>query len=610
MCGIVGVWDPTLGPEARSALTKRLTDTLSHRGPDGHGLWADPSLPITLGHRRLAIQGLGAQGAQPMVHPQGGVLCWNGELFGALPLRRQLEADGEVFRGTSDTEILLRALGRFGLPDTLSRIDGQYALAWLHDGALWLARDPFGIRPLYYATAGVRLAFGSEQKALLPLPWVDRRPDEDALWRFLVLGRTDDLPGRTMLRHLAQLPAGHYARWDGEGLDIQRFFRATPRMTPRTTTVGIADLREELSTAVTSQLVSDVPIGATVSGGLDSSTVALYADRAHDRPPLHLFAFHDALAEVDERLYQRAVLDAAHQPKVVHWVSSSPAAFANDFDLYVHHQEEPYGDLSSYAEWCLARAARTAGVKVLLGGLGGDEAFAGYPAFLGPLFLDALGERDFSTLRTLLRVTGQVVPGSNATRTLLSAAHALLPARARHLVTALRAAAQARLSVRATATIGRNALHGWHGHDSAHSVTVGALRGALESWCVPRYMLHSDRMTLAAGVEGRVPLLAPRLVEAALSLPSALRVDGRGLKAGLRLAAEPVLPRVIFERAWKQGFHAPMGPYVAAVDERLHAGAREISHLLDEKLDWAHLTPVMRWRWGSLGNYLHWVADR
>jgi len=610
VCGLVGVWDPTLTLPARAQLVERLTDMLRHRGPDGQGLWADPHAPIALGHRRLAIQGLGTQGAQPMRHPGGGVLSWNGELFDALPLRRRLEADGAVFSGTSDTEILLHALGRFGLPEALSHLDGQYAIAWLDGGTLWLARDPFGIRPLYYATLGDKLAFASEQKALLPLPWIDRAPDENALWRYLVLGRTDDLSGTTMLRALHQLPAGHFARWDGTRLEVRRFFRVSARLTA----VGVHELRAGLEAAVTSQLVSDVPIGATVSGGLDSSTVTLLADRARDHArPLHLFAFHDARAEADERVYQQAVLERVGAPKELHWVSSTPAAFADGFDRYVHHQEEPYGDLSSYAEYCLAQAAATAGVKVLLGGLGGDEAFAGYPAFLGPLLLDALAERDFSTARTLLRVTGQVLPGAHATRTLVSAVYTLLPARARHLVTALRAAAHSRLSLGAAARVGRGSLLGWHPHDAldeSRSTTASALRGALESWCVPRYLLHSDRMTLAWGVEGRVPLLAPRLVSAALALPAALRVDELGLKAGLRLAARDVLPEVVYRRAWKQGFHAPLGPYVAAVDERLHAGAREVARRLDEKLDWAQLSPTMRWRWGALGNYLHWVNDR
>ncbi len=612
MCGLVGVWDATLTSAARRELVEKLTETLRHRGPDGHGLWADPALPIALGHRRLAIQGLGTQGAQPMHHPQGGVLSWNGELFDALPLRRRLEADGAVFTGTSDTEILLHALRRFGLPEALAHIDGQYAIAWLDGGALWLARDPFGIRPLYYAHASERLAFASEQKALLPLPWVDRTPDEAALWRYLVLGRTDDLPGQTMLRALHQLPAGHWARWDGKQLEVRRFFRVTPR----SGAVGVDEVRHQLEAAVSAQLVSDVPIGATVSGGLDSSTVTLLADRARDRTqPLHLFAFHDRLAEADERVYQEAVLQRVQAEKALHWVSSTPASFADGFDHYVHHQEEPYGDLSSYAEYCVARAAAAAGVKVLLGGLGGDEAFAGYPAFLGPLLLDALGEGDFSTARTLLRVTGRVLPGSEASRTLVSAVYTLLPARVRHVVTALRAAKHSRLSLRATIAIsafGSGGLSGWHRHDhtDGKSMTMGALRGALESWCVPRYMLHSDRMTLAFGVEGRVPLLAPKLVSAALALPTALRVDELGLKAGLRLAARDVLPDLVYQRAWKQGFHAPLGPYVAAVDERLHAGAREVAHRLDEKLDWAQLSPTMRWRWGALGNYLHWVADR
>src|SRR4051812_29706608 len=198
MCGIALLWDERTPAPERAKLAQRMADALRHRGPDGHGLWSSATSPISIAHRRLAIQGLGEQGAQPMVSADGRlVLSYNGELFGAAALRAELIRAGAAFHGGSDTETLLHALDRFGVPGTLSRIHGQFAFALWDTVAqrLYLARDRVGIRPLYYAAAGPRLAVASEQKALLLLDWVDRSPRPEAMLRFLILSRTDDIPG-------------------------------------------------------------------------------------------------------------------------------------------------------------------------------------------------------------------------------------------------------------------------------------------------------------------------------------------------------------------------------------------------------------------------------
>src|SRR5436309_2380858 len=186
MCGIVVLWDPLLDPAARLRAADGLAERLVHRGPDGHGAWSDPLAPIVLAHRRLAIQGLGVQGAQPMQAPEGSsVLIYNGELFDAVDLRRSLLDSGAVFRGNSDTEILLHALTRWGMPGALERVQGQFAFAWYvtRSRRLYLARDRVGIRPLYYARVGLRLAAASEQKALLGLDWVGRIASTEARLR-------------------------------------------------------------------------------------------------------------------------------------------------------------------------------------------------------------------------------------------------------------------------------------------------------------------------------------------------------------------------------------------------------------------------------------------
>jgi asparagine synthase (glutamine-hydrolysing) len=613
MCGIIGLWDPALPPSGREALARRMNATQAHRGPDGEGFWwpADGVAPLVLAHRRLAIRGLGEQGAQPM-RGATGTLSFNGELFGIEPLRAQLAAAGAAFRGTSDTEVLLHALERWGIAETLARIHGQFAFLWWsdRDRRLCFARDRVGIRPLYYTRSGDRLAVASEQKALLALPWLDPRPNRDAMLRFLAMGRTDDVPGETLLANVASLPPGHWAAFDGRDVVVTRYHRleTTP---PR---AGEPDLRRELDRAVGEQLVSDVPLGATVSGGLDSSTIVGLADRARlargDSTTLHLFAYHDARAEQDERRYQQAVLDAVRSPHEVHWVSSSPEALVADFEAYVDHQEEPYADLSSYAEYCLAGEARRQGVKVLLSGLGGDEVFVGYVSFFGPLLLDLLRQGDFGAFRQTIRVAPDVLgqPGAFA-RPLAAAAYHALPSRVRNGLSALRNARGAGLTARDALRGGADAWQSWHRHDG-DGTTNAALRGAIESWCIPRFLLHSDRMGLAHGVEGRVPLLDDGVIRTAFGIPSPARVGADGLKASLRGAVADVLPVAVRERRWKLGFHAPVAVYVAALDAPLRAGHALARDALGGGASFDELRPGARWAWGALGCYLAWARGR
>jgi asparagine synthase (glutamine-hydrolysing) len=612
MCGIVALWDEALPAAERRAVVDRMRDVLAHRGPDGAATWAasDGAPPLVLGHRRLAIRGLGPQGAQPMCGGSS-VLSFNGELFGVEGLARELASAGVRFRGTSDTEILLQALERWGLPAALERVRGQFAFLWwsARERRLYLARDRVGIRPLYWARAGARFAAASEQKALLLLPWVDATPSILAATRYLTMGRTDDLPEETMLVGIRSLPAAHWAVWDGRDLRVARYHRID-------TTPPVASpesLRLELDRAVEEQLVSDVPIGATVSGGLDSSTIVALADRARrrrgDATLLHLFAYHDARAEQDERTYQRAVIETVESPHEVHWVSSTPDALARGFARYVHHQEEPFADVSSYAEYCLAEEARASGVKVLLSGLGGDEAFVGYVSYFGPLVLDLVLRGDWAAARQVVQVAPDVLgrPGAYAFPVAAAAYHAL-PSRVRNAWSALRNARRAGLRLQDALRGGAEAWRAWHVHDG-RGPTNAALRGSIESWAIPRFLLHSDRMGLAHGVEGRVPLLDDGVIRSAFGTPPAARVGASGLKASLRRAVADVLPRAVLERRWKLGFHAPVAAYVEALDEPLREGHRESCTLLGGGPDWSGLAPAVRWSWGALGCYLRWVRE-
>jgi asparagine synthase (glutamine-hydrolysing) len=280
---------------------------------------------------------------------------------------------------------------------------------------------------------------------------------------------------------------------------------------------------------------------------------------------------------------------------------------AEGFERYVRHQEEPYADLSSYAEYCLAAEAQRSGVKVLLSGLGGDEVFVGYVSFFGPLLLDVLRQGEFGAARQLISVAPDVLGRRGAYAFPVAAAvyHAL-PAPLRNAWSALRNARVSGLGPSAALRTGAGAWRDWHRHDGSRP-TNAALRGAIESWCIPRFLLHSDRMGLAYGVEGRVPLLDDGVIRAAFAIPAGQRVGASGLKGSLRRAVADVLPASVLQRRWKLGFHAPVPIYVAALDEALRLGHRITCEILGDGPKWDALPAGVRWRWGALGSYLGWV---
>ncbi len=616
MCGLVALWDGALDARMRARTAAALSASLAHRGPDGSGVWSSELAPLTLAHRRLAIRDRSTAGAQPMLSSTGrSALVFTGELFAVERIREELASRGVAFHGVSDTEVLARALETWGVTRTLEQVRGQFAFAWFDEShrRLVLARDHVGIRPMYYAHVGERLVVASEQKAILACPWVSRGIDREGAVRFLAMGRTDDVPFATLVDGIRSLPAGHVATFDGRALSVSRYSRLAVAVAPS----SVSDVRAELERAVEEQLVGDVAIGSLVSGGVDSSVVTGLADRVRcrrgDTAPLHLFAYHDALAgpDGDERPYQAAALDGVVGPKEIHWVSGSPAELASTLSSYIEHQEEPYGDASSFAELCIARAARAVGVKVLLSGLGGDEAFLGYPSFLGPLFGDLIRAGAWHAAADVLRAVSDVRPGARHAEldVALGAAYHALPFRVRSALTAFRSARAASLGASKALGAAWDARRVAHRHDGTPH-TNGALRGAIESWSVPRFLLHSDRMTLACGVEGRVPLLDVGVLRAAFGTPLVERVGTTGLKAALRAAASDVLPRIVRERSWKLGFHVPLSRYTDALEDPLRAGHATTARLVGGLPEWESLDAGMRWRSGMLGAYVTWVTTR
>ena len=376
MCGICGkvYFDPQR--TVTRAELERMSQTLEHRGPDGEGIWTDGH--VGLAHRRLAIIDLRAVAGQPMSNEDGSIwLTFNGEIYNFRELRADLEARGHVFRTTSDTEVIVHAYEEYGR-DCLNRFRGMFAFAlWdTRTRTLFLARDRVGKKPLYYYRGHDRFVFGSEIKALLADPAVPREPDPVALDHYLAL---QYIPAPlTAFRGIRKLPAAHWLELRDGHLEIGRYWKL--RYTPKRTISmrdAVAELQWHLAEAVRLRLVSDVPLGAFLSGGVDSSAVVAHMAQALDSP-VRTFAVGFAEAAFDERPFARMVAErygTAHTELVVE------APVADILPRLVWHYDEPFGDASAVPSYAIAALTRQH-VTVVLNGDGGDENFAGYDRYI------------------------------------------------------------------------------------------------------------------------------------------------------------------------------------------------------------------------------------
>ena len=573
MCGIAGI--VVAADELVDAGEMRaLGLALRHRGPDDHGflswtrgcppkLGRQPDLGpgrIGLVHRRLSILDLSELGWQPMSSADGRLhIVYNGEVYNYIELRRELESDGHHFSSHSDTEVLLAAIASWGLSDAVVRFEGMFAFALLDTeaGTLTLARDPFGIKPLYYASERGRFMFASEIKALLALPWVTRQVDPKALLGYLAFGRTDEGEG-TMFAGVRQLPAGGVIVLDITGAPrIVSQWRSWEPTVSRTLPVSRAEaaglIRDAFFENVSRHLRSDVPVGSALSGGLDSSSIVVGMRRAAPDLELHAFSY---LAEDAALTEERWVRDAARAAAAtVHEVHVSPDALAQDVDNLIRSQDEPFGSTSIYAQFRIFKAAAEAGVRVMLDGQGADELLGGYASFLGPHVAGLVG-------------SGRVAAAVRLAWSSYGRADVTLREVARYVVAAsIPRAVKSRFSARAHA----DALPSWiaarwfeprlpslrvQAPDPGRDLRAHLARETQTSLLA--LLRYEDRNSMAFSVESRVPFLTTKFADLCLSLPGDYLIASDGTrKAVLRDAMRGIVPDSILQRRDKIGFRTP-----------------------------------------------------
>jgi asparagine synthase (glutamine-hydrolysing) len=558
MCGIAGFLDLD-GRAAEPALLRALAERLAHRGPDGHDEYVEG--PVALGHRRLAIIDL-ATGRQPMGNADGSTwLVCNGEIYNYRELRRELEAEGCVFRTQSDCETILHGYDRWGV-DVLQRLRGMFAFA-LWDGRrrqLLLARDRIGIKPMCYALDGKRVAFASELQALLPLPGLDLDVDMGALDKYLHL---QYIPApETIYRGIRKLPPGHFmvVGADGRTRGPERYWRFEWQPEEGYSEgEWLERLDAALADAVESHLVSDVPYGAFLSGGVDSGTVVAYAAQALQRP-LDTFTVGFDLQQFDER---PAAREASRLIGTRHHEQLVGLDALGLLPKLMRHYGEPFADSSAVCTWRVCEAARRS-VPMVLSGDGGDEIFAGYPYF--PKLVESFPPLQ-GRWRRLRRGAGNLLRRRGwlgAVPDLVDSWHGRTPwfdearrqqlwhAEFRHLLGATRE---------------------WNSAAFAPHRRLDVLSQCqqidIENYLPYSNLTKVDIASMAHGLEVRVPLLDHKLLETVARIPADLRLrrtaDGNGRWCGkylLKRAASRWLPWEYLNRS-KQGFSVPVGEWLA-----------------------------------------------
>jgi asparagine synthase (glutamine-hydrolysing) len=558
MCGIAG-WVDSAGIDP--AVMERALATLNRRGPDGSGVWMSPDRRVVLGHRRLAILDPSVRGEEPSVAPdRRSAFIHNGELYNFRDLRRDLESLGEVFVSESDGEAAHRLLRRDG-PASLARIEGMFALAlWNEDDrTLLLARDRIGIKPLYYVSLPAGFAFASEPKALLQLPDLAARLDPDALSDFLSYGYVPF--DRSIFSGIRKLPPAHRLVYDAgtRRLALERYWSLEP--------IAVRDdadeLRSRLDRAVTSHLVSDVPVGAFLSGGLDSTTVVSRAVARFDKPlPTFTVAYGDG--NLDDIRYARIAAETfrtVHREELLD-VGDLPSTLERAAEIY----DEPLYDSTALAVLELSRLSRES-VKVVLTGDGGDEIFGGYgwhetvmryEAMRGRLaFLDPLLSAAHRTLARPLLDFPLASRSAGSARLLAGN----FPDRYFPVRGFFTAAEQRRVLGRAP----EDAAWLFRKFDRPDLPLVQRLLSLdIHTYLPDNNLMLVDRSTMAVGLEARVPLLDRQLVEYAFSLPAGRLVRPGATKIAFREAIRPWLPEAILARS-KSGFSPPFKRWVGGV---------------------------------------------
>ncbi len=576
MCGIAGVWHNRLPSNEVPQIVRAMTDELRHRGPDAEGIWHDETLGLALGHRRLAIVDLSPSGAQPMRSASGRfTIVFNGEIYNFKRLRAELEATGAQFEGTSDTAVMLAAFEAWGITASVPRFHGMFAFAvWdQREQCLWLGRDRLGEKPLYITEVDDAIAFASELKALRQTPMFRSDVDPHAVFDVLKRGTTRGC--RTIYASVKKLLPGQLVKYWRVGTALRsqqiEYWSVTSAaavaknldLTFQTDENAIDALDQLLSSVVTDEMISDVALGAFLSGGVDSSLIVALMQRASSRP-VRTFTIGFNEATHDESPFARGV--AAHVGTEHTEVMLSARDALSLVPRLPEIFDEPFADSSQLPMLLVADVTRRS-VTVAISGDGGDELFGGYsqyaardglatlvgrvPRFAKSAIAGGLGFVPDAVLRSASKSTW--------TPNFRSRLHALLTSDSAALsYDALLAMIVSPEGVLARDQSSIVAHPSW---PSAPTFAESQMMFDLQTYLPDDILVKVDRSAMAYSLETRAPLLDHRVVEFALAQPLHRKIrNGRG-KYLLRALLVRYIPLSLIDRP-KRGFSIPLGDWL------------------------------------------------
>ncbi len=567
MCGFVGVLNGDRQKLADVRVTERLSECLRHRGPDDAGSYADG--PYAVSHRRLKIIDLTIKGRQPMQNAAGTIsIAYNGEVYNFLELKEKYAlAKRFFFRSRTDTEVLLYMYELLGI-DFVDELNGMFALAvWdSRQKSLYLIRDRFGIKPLFYTVIDDSVWFASEIKALLSVPEFDKKPCLEALHHYFSF---DYVPGEiTAFEGIKEVRPGSWLEYRcGDGLsrtDRQYWKPRYGSEVPKNTAKAVGDIRGLLESSVRSQLISDVPIGVMLSGGLDSSTLAALMSRIRGDSQFHTFSIGFVEKSFDESSSARVVADKIGT--IHHHVAVTPRLVADNLEKQSCFIDEPYADGSAIPTYLLSQEAKNY-VTVLLSGEGGDEVFAGYETYLAYKIRKIYRRAPVFTRKLLRQLSGRL-PVSHEKLSLDFKVKRFVQG-AEHDVAASHFKWREVFSPEDKEQLFENGLElrerfgdsdRFFTQHYAQNFTGDELNALLNIDCFYHLpddlMIKNDRMTMAHSLEARVPFTDLHLFEYLAGLRGSAKVHRLTLKYLLKKAMKPYLPEEILHKK-KIGLELP-----------------------------------------------------
>jgi asparagine synthase (glutamine-hydrolysing) len=570
MCGIAGVFSLD-GSKVNLQALRDMTGAVRHRGPDGDGHWISRDGDVGLGHRRLAILDLSERGAQPMHYLGRYTVTLNGEIYNYIELREELIRKGHTFVSESDTEVLLAAYSEYGV-SVLDRLDGMFAFAiWdEQESTLFCARDRFGEKPFFYHYVPSKsFAFASEIKSLFAFG-APRFINNRMLFNYLAYDVIENPRGKseTFFEGISKLEAANYVLVDRRGAVTKRRYWGVPEINVDQR-ISFEDacerFRELFTQSVKRRLRSDVPVGTSLSGGLDSSSVLctisnLLNGNGHGQKTFSA-RFHNSA--LDEGEYMRLAAEAAGAMQ--HFAWPDERTLLDNIDEVFYHQEEPFGGASILAQWEVMKLAKRENVTVLLDGQGADETLGGYVHYFRTLFLE-LYSKDRSRFREERREYEDLHK-----RRFVSDARFRLEATRPGLL---------RLMGNARRRFSRPSyVHHLHPDFAAeyrtepppfenHNDLNETLRYSTQGYGLEKLLRFADRNSMAFSREVRLPFLNHELVEFLFTLPPSYKISGGWTKRILRYAMEPILPAPITWRVEKLGFEPPQEQWLKNPEAR------------------------------------------